>query len=629
MIASAWLCLLSPLGAATLITLAGTRITRRVAGYLATLSVLVSFVGALIAFFLLLDESAEDRSHTSTLWTWLTAGDFRVGLSILVDPLSIFMMLVVSGVGFLIVAYSIGYMDGEDEERRYFAYMALFVFSMLLLVQSGDLLILLAGWGLVGLCSYLLIGYYQERPQAIAAAKKAFIMNAFGDATMALALFLIIQRVGTLEYGAVFSAIDGVGGWAITLIALGLLGGAVAKSAQIPLQTWLPDAMEGPTPVSALIHAATMVTAGVYMLVRLSPIFEQAPRIQDLAAGLGAITLLVAGLIALVQTDIKRVIAYSTMSQIGYMFVGAGLTTYPNAMFHLMTHAFFKALLFLAAGIVIHALVGEQDMRKMGGLRRMLPRTYTAMIVGALALAAIPPFAGFFSKDPLLAATLDAGAYGKLLWAVGLAGTFLTGLYAFRLIFIVFGGEPSPFAREHLHRPGHTMPALWMAWTVGALSVLAVVGGWIQFSPFWTPLSDFLDPVAEPGIEASGLQDLLTSVLAVALGLAGIGVAWWIYSARRAEVPRWAFGQQLLEHKLYFDEAYDYAFYRPAHYLALAAIQFVEGPLIGGSIAALSRGTRDVSTRVTEAQTGLLRTYVLAIGGGVAILALVFLAVKA
>jgi NADH-quinone oxidoreductase subunit L len=630
MIASAWLCLLSPLGSAALITLAGTWITRRVAGYLATLSVLVSFVGALIALFLLLDESADERSHTSTLWTWLTAGDFRVGLSILVDPLSIFMMLVVSGVGFLIVAYSIGYMDGEDEERRFFAYMALFVFSMLLLVQSGDLLILLVGWGLVGLCSYLLIGYYHERPQAVAAAKKAFIMNAFGDATMALALFLLIQRVGSLEYGAVFSAMDGLGGdWAVTLIALGLLGGAVAKSAQIPLQTWLPDAMEGPTPVSALIHAATMVTAGVYMLVRLSPIFEQAPRIQDLAAGLGAITLLVAGLIALVQTDIKRVIAYSTMSQIGYMFVGAGLTTYPNAMFHLMTHAFFKALLFLAAGIVIHALVGEQDMRKMGGLRRMLPRTYTAMIVGALALAAIPPFAGFFSKDPLLAATLDAGAYGKLLWAVGLAGTFLTGLYAFRLIFIVFGGEPSPYAREHLQRPGHTLPALWMAWTVGALSVLAVVGGWIQFSPFWTPLSDFLEPVAAPGIEASGLQDLLTSVLAVALGLAGIGVAWWIYSARRAEVPRWAFGQQLLEHKFYFDEAYDYAFYRPANYAALAAIQFVEGPLIGGSISALARGTRDVSTRVTEAQTGLLRTYVLAIGGGVAVLALVFLAVKA
>ncbi len=319
----------------------------------------------------------------------------------------------------------------------------------------------------------------------------------------------------------------------MTLIALGLLGGAVAKSAQIPLQTWLPDAMEGPTPVSALIHAATMVTAGVYMLVRLNPIFVQAPEIQDLAAGLGAITLLVAGLIALVQTDIKRVIAYSTMSQIGYMFLGAGLTAYPNAMFHLMTHAFFKALLFLGAGIVIHSLVAEQDMRKMGGLARVLPKTYTVMLVGALALAGMPPFSGFFSKDPLLAAALDAGAYGTLLWAAGLAGTFLTGLYAFRLIFVVFGGEPSPFVREHVHRPGHTLPALWMAWTVGALAVLAAFGGWIQFQPFWEPITKFLEPVAAPGIEATDAMELWTSVLAVALGLAGIALAWAVYSAHR------------------------------------------------------------------------------------------------
>jgi NADH-quinone oxidoreductase subunit L len=629
MIATAWICLLSPLGAAALITLGGTRITRRLAGYLATLSVLVSFAAALITFFLLLDDSPEERSHVSTLWTWLSAGDLEFGLSILVDPLSVFMMLVVSGVGFLIIAYSIGYMDGSDEERRYFAYMALFVFSMLLLVQSGDLLILLAGWGLVGLCSYLLIGYEQERPAAIAAAKKAFIMNAVGDATMALALFLLIQRLGTLEYGPVFEGIEGAGGdWTLTLIALGLLGGAVAKSAQIPLHTWLPDAMEGPTPVSALIHAATMVVAGAFMLVRLNPIFEAAPEILDLAAGIGAVTLLFAGVVALVQTDIKRVIAYSTMSQIGYMFLGAGLTSYGDSMFHLMTHAYFKALLFLGAGIVIHALTGEQDIRRMGGLGRLLPRTWVAMLVGALALSAIPPFAGFFSKDSLLATTLDAGAYGQVLWVVGLVGTFLTALYTFRMIFIVFGGEPSPFVREHLHRPGHTMPALWMAWTVGALAVLSIIGGWIQFGSLWDPITTFLDPVAPSGVHASGAEEAITSVLAVGLAVVGIGVAWWIYAARRAEVPRWAFGQQLLEHKLYFDEAYDAVFYRPAVWVANAAIRFVEGPLILGSIRELAEGTRLLATRLSEAQTGLLRTYALALGSGAALLTLVFLAVS-
>jgi NADH-quinone oxidoreductase subunit L len=627
---AAWICLLSPLGAAALITLAGTRISRRGAGYLASLSVLVSFVAALVTFFLMLDEEPEGRFHSSQLWTWLSAGDFEVGLRILVDPLSAFMMLVVSGVGFLIVAYSIGYMDGSDEERRYFAYMALFVFSMLLLVQSGDLVILLSGWGLVGLCSYLLIGYNQERPQAIAAAKKAFIMNALGDATMALALFLLIQREGTLDYGRLFNSIPEAGGnWAITLVALGLLGGAVAKSAQIPLHTWLPDAMEGPTPVSALIHAATMVVAGAFMLVRLNPVFEQAPGIQDLAAGLGALTLLVAGLIALVQTDIKRVIAYSTMSQIGYMFLGAGLASYGNSMFHLMTHAFFKALLFLGAGIVIHALVAEQDMRKMGGLGRLLPKTCAAMLIGALALAGIPPLAGFFSKDSLLAAALEAGPYGQLLWAVGLAGTFLTGLYTFRMIFIVFGGEPSPFVREHLHRPGHTIPALWMAWTVGALAVLSVIGGWIQFAGLWHPLSDFIEPVAVSGVEPSGLQDAVTSVLAVGLGLTGIAIAWWIYSARRAEVPRFDLGQRVLEHKFYVDELYDAVFYRPAAWSADAAMRFVEGPLIGGSIRGLTEGTRLLANRVTDAQTGLLRTYALALGSGAALLTLVFLAVRA
>ena len=366
-----------------LITLAGGRITRRGAGYLATLSCFVSFGGAVAAFVSLLGRDAEQRSVLSTAWIWITGGTYRSGLAILIDPLSVMMMLIVSGVGALIVLYSIGYMDGDREERRYFAYMALFVFSMLLLVQGGNLLILLAGWGMVGLSSYLLIGFWHERPSAIAAAKKAFVMNAIGDATMALALFLLIQKAGSVDFGILGGEYTST---VANLVALGLLGGAVAKSAQLPLQTWLPDAMEGPTPVSALIHAATMVTAGVYLIVRTHAIFEQAPKVADLAAGLGAATLLVAGLVALVQVDIKRVIAYSTMSQIGYMFLAVGLGAYANGMFHLMTHAFFKALLFMAAGIVIHALTDEQDIRKMGGLRKLLPRTFIAFAIGAVAL---------------------------------------------------------------------------------------------------------------------------------------------------------------------------------------------------------------------------------------------------
>ena len=441
MTVAAWICLFAPLGATLLITLAGERLSRRGAGYLATASVGVSFVAALVTFVLLLGDSPDDRSHPSVLWHWLTAGTYNFDLGILVDQLSVFMMLIVAGVGFLIVAYSIGYMEGDDEERRYFAYMALFVFSMLLLVQAGNLLILLAGWGMVGLSSYLLIGFWHERPTAVAAAKKAFIMNAFGDATMALALFLLVQQTGSLNFGVVFPAAGGLSPTVANLVALGLLGGAVAKSAQLPLQTWLPDAMEGPTPVSALIHAATMVTAGVYLIVRCNALFEAAPKVQDVAAGLGAATLLVAGLIALVQTDIKRVIAYSTMSQIGYMFLAAGIGAYATGMFHLMTHAFFKALLFMAAGIVIHALGDEQDLRKMGGLRSVLPRTYWAFVVGGLALAGIPVFSGFFSKDPILSSALAEGWYGEILWVAGMIGCFLTGLYTFRMIFLAFWGE--------------------------------------------------------------------------------------------------------------------------------------------------------------------------------------------
>jgi NADH-quinone oxidoreductase subunit L len=628
-IPAAWICLLSPLGAALAIALSGKRLSRRGAGYLATTSVAVSFVTALVSFAVLLGDSPEDRYHPSTLWRWLTAGQLDFGLRIVVDPLSTFMMLVVAGVGALIVAYSIGYMDGDDEERRYFAYMALFVFSMLLLVQGGNLLMLLAGWGLVGLSSYLLIGFWHERPSAIAAAKKAFVMNAVGDATMALSLFLVIQRTGSLNFEVVFGQADSIGGsWAMNLIALGLLGGAVAKSAQLPLQTWLPDAMEGPTPVSALIHAATMVTAGVYLIVRTSPLFEQAPRVLELSAGLGAATLVVAGLIALVQTDIKRVIAYSTMSQIGYMFLAVGLGAYANGMFHLMTHAFFKALLFMAAGIVIHALAGEQDMRRMGGLRSLMPLTYSAFLVGALSLAGVPPFSGFFSKDSILAAALDHGWYGDVLWVAGMAGAFLTGLYTFRMLFIVFWGEPSGFVREHFHRLGRDVVGYSLAVPVGVLTVLAAFGGWLQFAGVWTPVSNWLEPVARPLVEASGVQEAVSSVLAVALGLAGIGVAWWIYGARKAAVPRVRALQTLFERKFYVDELYDAVFYRPAVFLALMLYGWVERPLVFGSVRELAEGVRELGLDTRRLQTGLVRTYVFAIAASLAVVTVVFVAVR-
>ncbi len=633
MTVGAWICLLSPLAGALLITLAGTRISRRTAGYLSTGSVAVAFGGAITSFIGLLGKNGEERDHVSTAWTWLSGGSYRSGFEILVDPLSVMMMLIVSGVGFLIVAYSIGYMDGDKEERRYFAYMALFVFSMLLLVQGGNFLLLLAGWGMVGLSSYLLIGFWHERPSAIAGAKKAFVMNAIGDATMALAFFLIILYTGTLSFDHVFNIVqNGDSGISnstpINLIALGLLGGAVAKSAQLPLQTWLPDAMEGPTPVSALIHAATMVTAGVYLIVRTHVIFEAAPKVEELAAGLGAGTLLLAGLIALVQTDIKRVIAYSTMSQIGYMFLGVGLGAYANGMFHLMTHAFFKALLFMAAGLVIHALHGEQDIRRMGGLRTLMPRTYLAFLVGGLALVGIFPFSGFFSKDSILAAAMDHGWYGYVLWVAGLAGAFLTGIYTARLFFLVFWGEPSAFVQEHFHKPKRDVVGISLAAPVAALAVLAAIAGWIQFAPLWHPIETWLQTVAEPLVSPAGWQEAVSSVLAVVLGAAGIGVAWLLYGARTRRVPRLAFAQRTLEHKFWFDELYDALFYRPSIRIARGLGRFVENPLIFGSGRELGQETRALGGLLGRAQTGLLRTYALAIASSVAVLALVFVVVR-
>ena len=628
-----WVCLVAPLAGFLAITLAGTRITRSQAGWISTGSVFVGFAGAVVAFLDAWGRDAEQRVELTTAWTWLKAGEFQVGLELLIDPLSLVMMLVVTGVGGLIILYSNGYMAGDDEERRYFAYMSFFVFSMLLLVQGGNLLLLLVGWGLVGLASYLLIGFHHERPSAVAAAKKAFVINAIGDAIMALGFFLAIAHVGSLDFGAVFGAAESgeLSDTVVTLLALGLLGGAVAKSAQIPFHTWLPDAMEGPTPVSALIHAATMVTAGVYLICRTHLVFEAAPDVQHIAAILGLATLLAAGVIALVQWDIKRVIAYSTMSQIGYMFVGAGVGAYGFAMFHLVTHAFFKALLFLAAGIVIHHLQGEQDMRRMGGLRTSMPFTHLTFLVGTLALVGIPPLAGFWSKDAILSSALDqGGALGWILFVGGLLGALLTGMYSLRLYFAVFHGAEYAGRHEGVEAPHveeHGEGPRSMTVPVGVLAAGSAVAGLLQIPGVWHPFENWLEHTVEPLVHASVGEEWLTSALAVSLGVLGSLLAWRAFTAGRELVPEGAI-RRTLEHKLWLDEIYDAAFARPAQAAAVGLRDRFETPVVQGGLDEVAEGTLRGASATSAVQSGLLRTYALAITISVAVLALIFLVVR-
>jgi NADH-quinone oxidoreductase subunit L len=626
--AAAWICLLAPLGAVLAIALGWNRLPRRAAGYLATGSTVISFAAAVSALIATLGKSAGQRQTVTTAFGLLETHAFRINLNLLVDPLALVMMLVVSGVGSLIVAYSIGYMKGEDEERRYFAYIAFFAFSMLLLVEAANFFVLLVGWGLVGLSSYLLIGFWHERPSAIAAAKKAFIINAVGDAAMALALFLLIQHAHTLDFAGVFGQAVSLGEntWLINLVAAGLLVGALAKSAQIPLHTWLPDAMEGPTPVSALIHAATMVTAGVYLIVRAHPLFEQAPHVQQTAAGLGAATLLATGAIALVQTDIKRVIAYSTMSQIGYMFMAAGIGAYSAAMFHLVTHAFFKALLFLAAGVVIHALGGEQDMRKMGGLRRRMPRTYVAMLIGTGALVGLPPLAGFFSKDAILATAISNGIYGKVLFAAGIAGVLLTALYSFRLLFLVFSGEESELVKKSLPKRKRAEGPRWMTMPVAVLTLLAIGGGWMQIAGLWHPFASFLEQFSPSfAAEPSATREWLLSGVSLVVALGGIWIAWAIYSARTQQAPK---APRALLEKLYFDRAYDLVFYRPAVYVAHRLGSWFERPVIERSGEELGTSTLIGGRFAAAIQNGLARSYVLLVAAGASLIVLLFLVLR-
>ena len=461
----AWLVLLMPLLGMLVIGF-GYRVvgllSPRAAGWIGTGAICLSFVLALCTLISLQGHSPPDRELTSTLWEYANTVGVNGQMSILVDPLSVYMILIVSGISSMIHLYSVSYLEEDRGFARYFSYLNFFVFSMLLLVLAGNFLLLIVGWAFVGAASYMLISFWYRRTTATRAGIKAFVINVVGDVGLVLGTYFIFKHTGTLDFLQTFKEAPHVFHSGETDIVVGcllLLVGAIAKSAQIPLHTWLPDAMEGPTPVSALIHAATMVTAGVYLIARMHVLFELAPAAQDTGAVIGAVTLLIAGSIALVQTDIKRVIAYSTMSQIGYMIMGVSVGAYAAGLFHLMTHAFFKALLFMAAGSIIGAMSGEQSLERMGGFRKALPFTFACFVIGGLALSGIPPFSGFFSKDEVLLVTAERGGWHWALYVMGYLGAFLTAIYTFRMIFRAFYGEPVTEAQEidldahppHLH----------------------------------------------------------------------------------------------------------------------------------------------------------------------------------
>ncbi|MDH5468636.1 MAG: NADH-quinone oxidoreductase subunit L, partial [Candidatus Aminicenantes bacterium] len=471
-----WLIPFIPALSTLILAVFGQRLPKRYVSFQACSAVFISFIISVISFLGLLQISPESYPLIKNLFPWINSGSFNINFSLQLDPLSAVMAMVVSGVGFIIHVYSVGYMAKDEGYTRYFIYLNLFTFAMLILVMASNLVLMFVGWEGVGLCSYLLIGFWFEKHSAANAGKKAFIVNRIGDAGFLLGIMFILIHIGSAEFTAINEAI---GGGAITqglatLIAILLFVGATGKSAQIPLYVWLPDAMEGPTPVSALIHAATMVTAGVYMVSRMNLLYALSETAALIVATVGAVTAVYAATMALTQNDIKRVLAYSTISQIGYMFMGCGVGAYAAGMFHLYTHAFFKSLLFLAAGSVMHALSGELDMKKMGGLRKYLPLTYPTFLIGAIAIAGIPFFSGFFSKDAILTLAYANGYY--YIWALGVLGAILTAFYMFRLIFLTFHGKErlDPEVKKHIHEspPMMTIPLVLLAF-------FSVVAGYI------------------------------------------------------------------------------------------------------------------------------------------------------
>jgi NADH-quinone oxidoreductase subunit L len=623
--------LLLPAAGALLLALTALRIPRGAVRLIGPGVVWLCFLATAVLFW---DSVQNGGPHDFTYWTWIRSGAFALPANLLVDRLSVFMCLVVTGVGALIVTYAVGYMEHENDASyaRFFCYMDLFIFSMLLLVLAGNFVFLIMGWAMVGLSSYLLIGFYYWRYSAVAAARKAFVMNVIGDVGLILAAFAVFAQYHQTTYAGVFGALPKGDDMWLEVIGYLLLVGAIAKSAQLPLHTWLPDAMEGPTPVSALIHAATMVTAGVYLIGRMHPIFDLAIWAHSTAALIGAVTALVAATIGIVQTDIKRVLAYSTMSQIGYMFLGVGLGAYAAGFYHLLAHAFFKALLFMGAGNVIHAMNDEQDMRRYGGLWKDMRVTSVCFLIGSLALVGVFPLVGFFSKELILGDAFskpDQGGFPQIMWAVGFLTAVLTGFYTGRMWWIAFWGEA---ARERPVEHPHEAPPVMLV-PVAILTALTVVGGALQlnagFDIPWRKVEDFLAPAVGPlPWSPRGLEGLVTATTLV-LGIAAFLLAYNFYVRRTwrpwsAAVP-WL--QRLLERKYYLDEVYDALFVRTMDAAATGGDRFLEEPVIDGTPDGIAAVAEAGAGALSLTQSGYFRTYALVfLGGTVVALAVVLLA---
>ncbi|MGI9034151.1 MAG: NADH-quinone oxidoreductase subunit L [Acidimicrobiales bacterium] len=656
MLHAVWLIPTLPLAGFVVLVVAGRRLGDPRAGWLATALVSGSFVVTVAVFFSLLGRSGDQRLFVQNLFAWVPVGGLQVKVGFLVDPLSVAMALFVTGVGTLIHLYSVGYMHSDDGFHRFFVYLNLFAFSMLMLVLSSSFLVTFLGWEGVGACSYFLVSFWFERPAAPTAGKKAFVTNRVGDFGFMLAMFLIFATFGSLQYTDVLGRAGELSHSTAMAIALLLFLGAAGKSAQLPLYVWLPDAMEGPTPVSALIHAATMVTAGVFLMVRINPILSMAPGAATLIAVVGAATALFAATIACAQDDIKKVLAYSTISQLGYMFLAVGSGAYVAAVFHMVTHAFFKALLFLGAGSVIHGLHDEQDMKRMGNLRRWMPITSSTFIVAWLAIAGIPPFAGFWSKDDILANAWDKS---PVLWAVGVVTAGLTAYYMARQVFLVFYGgdrwkqaaearsepeaesepehEPaaagsmSPArgaARAHGERTPHESP--WtMAFPLVVLAVLAAVGGVVNL-PFGK--LDFLERWLEPVVgdrlhvlTLSGPAKVGFALGTAGLAVVGIGIAYLVYLGHK--VAEDAVEPRFLRRAWYVDPLYAAVIEAPGRLLAAWSAYVVDAKIIDGAVNGVAGLVRAGGGRLRAVQSGYVRNYALAVASG-AVLVLGYVAVR-